>query len=399
MPLSLIRLWTGPLPQEEIFPDRKINPLLHWFIHPIKRRLAKYYLVFLKSFFGLKVIALTGSSGKTTTTNLLFSVLSKAGPTVKTADSVTTTYNLPTTILKCTPQTKYLILEMGVEYRGDMNFYTWLAKPDIAILLNITSVHSSFLGTLEEIFTEKSKLLSALGVSGTAIINADDKAITYTRHSGVLKFGSTSDCYVQIISSRLTSKLDTIFRLKVAGKIHTFTLPTIGTHLGPNLAAALTVFDQLGILPADITSGLAAFRNPPHRLNVHILPKGPVIIDDAYNANLLSTTSSLENFITVCRLTKKTPVFVFAQMNELGSYEKTAHENIGKLAKKLRIEHIFTLGKATVYTIRSAATGRYYDTFEDLSAAVKKFITPNHCVLIKGSNSWHLERLVPQLIS
>lgn len=397
MLLYLIRMWLGPLPQEEIFPDRRVNRLLHWFIHPLKRRLAKYYLLLLKSLFGLKVIALTGSTGKTTTSNMLFSVFSQVGPTIKTADSVTTTYNLPTTILKCTPRTKYLILEMGVEYRGDMDFYTWLARPDIALLLNITSVHSTFLGSLPEIFAEKSKLLSALPPTGSAVINADDQAITYTNNSRVFRFGSSPGCYAQILSAQLTSDLHTVFRIKIAKVVHRYTLPTIGTHLGPNLAAALTVFRLLEIPQNVIKSGLARLPQPDHRLAVHIVPNGPVIIDDAYNANLLSTTASLENLLKIARLVKKQPVFIFAQMNELGTYEKVAHEKIGTLIKKHKIEHIFTLGKASVYTIRSAGKGRYYDTFEELSAAVKKFITPDHCVLIKGSNSWHLERLVPQL--
>lgn len=398
LPISVLQLWAGPLPKEELFPDRKINPVLHWFIHPVKRHLAKYYLFLLKSFFGLKVVAVTGSSGKTTTSNLLYEVLSRDGKTVKTADSVTTTYNLPTTILRCTPNTRYLILEMGVEYRGDMDFYTWLAKPNIALLLNVSSVHSSFLGSTSDIFSEKSKLLLSLPANGMAVINADDPEINFSHNSQTLMFGSTPDCFTKIISAALTKDLQTRFTFKITGKNHSYVLPTIGTHLASNLAGVLTVFNILSVPEKHIISGLSKFRDPPHRLNIHRSKAGQIIIDDAYNANPLSTAASLKNFIDVCRITKKTPVFIFAQMNELGSYERSSHEEIGRLIKKLHIKHVFTLGKATALTIRTGGVGRYFDTFTDLQSAVQKFITTDHCVLIKGSNSWHLETLVPKLL-
>jgi UDP-N-acetylmuramyl pentapeptide synthase len=225
---QIIRLWTGPLPIQELFPlNRQVNPLLHWFIHPIKRRIAKYYLLILQKFFGIKVIAITGSTGKTTTTNLLYSVLSKAGSTIKTADSITTTYNLPTTILKCTPATRYLILEMGVEYPGDMDFYCWLAKPDIATVLNITAVHSSFLGTLDQIKAEKYKL---------------------QKYS---KIFIPPEKFSRITSSVITNDFKTQIKIDYHNSQFSISIPILGTHFSQNVAAVTNICECL-LIPQQI---------------------------------------------------------------------------------------------------------------------------------------------------
>src|SRR3989304_6240557 len=107
MSLWLLRLWLGPLPIQEIFPDPKPNPVLHWVVHPIKRRLAKYYLWFLQKFTDLKVIGITGSVGNTNNKNILLPIVSQTGIIIATADNTTSTYNIPTTILQTPPGTKY----------------------------------------------------------------------------------------------------------------------------------------------------------------------------------------------------------------------------------------------------------------------------------------------------
>jgi len=375
--INLLKLWTGPLPIQELFPhDRKVNPLLHWFIHPLKRRVAKYYLLFLQKFFSLKVIAITGSTGKTTTTNLLYSVLSKAGPTIKTADSITTTYNLPTTILKCTPLTKYLILEMGVEYPGDMDFYCWLAKPDISTVLNITSVHSSFLGTLDQIKAEKYKL---------------------QKYSEIF---FSPERFPKVISSQITPELKTKIRISLNQQPTTYNLQLLGTHFSQNVSAVVKICEFLKISAAAVKSGLESVQPPPHRMNVIKLPNGNILLDDTYNANPLSVSESLKTLSLCSKSYSLTPVFIFGQMNELGTYELSAHEKIGLEIRKLGIRNLFCLGPATKYAIKAAGYGKYFENIETLSKSVSKFsiLNSQFSILIKGSRSWHLENLV-RLIS
>jgi len=370
---NLLRLWTGPLPHEELFPDRKINPLLHWFIHPLKRRIAKYYLLFLQKIFGLKVIAVTGSTGKTTTVNLLNSVLSLVGNTVKTLDSTTTTYNLPTTILRCSPSTKYLILEMGVEYPGDMDFYCWLVKPDIGLFLNISTVHAEFLGSLENIRAEKSKLL---------------------RYS---KIGLTASDFPKVISSQITPDLTTKIKL---GQLE-INLSLLGSHYSLNAAAVVAVTTRLKIPVTYLRDGLESLLPPLHRFNPVQLKSGRLLIDDSYNSNPVSAAASLETLQEIAAVTGKTPVLIFSQMNELGQYEKSEHQKIGLEIKKSGIRNLFCIGPATKYTIDSAGFGKFFHTQEKLLAALNKLIICNldFVILVKGSRSWHLENLIREIVS
>ena len=398
MTIDFLRLWTGPLPAEELYPDRKVDPILHWIIHPVKRHLAKYYLMFLRHFFGLKVIALTGSTGKTTTSNMLFSDCSLAGPTVKTADSVTSTYNIPTTILRCTPNTKFLILEMGVEYRGDMDFYTWLAHPDIGIFLNLSPVHSSFLGSLKDIAAEKTKLLirSQVGIAG-----GDDPNITSDTPAPVYKFGAKANFLVRILKSRITADLTTQVDLVVNGDPLSLTLPFLGPQFGQNAAAAAAAAFLLQIPPETLKKGLECTPHPAHRLQPVRLKNGSIIIDDTYNANPLSVSESLKTLSLVSADRSLVPVFVFGQMNELGKYEEPAHRETGLEIKKLGIKNLYCLGPATKFTIQAAGFGRYFEDLDSLSGFISGLSIHNSklCILIKGSHSWQMENLVTRLVS
>lgn len=335
MPISLIRLWLGPLPIEEIFPKKKPNLFLHWFIHPTKRRLAKYYLLILQKFFGLTVIGITGSVGKTTTKKMLETILPNS---VATADNITSTYNIPTTILKTSPSTKFLILEMSIEYIGDMDFYLWLARPDIAIITPMSLTHTQYLHDLKTITSEKLKISK------------------YAKH---------------IISYK--------------------DVKAEGFEINKALVTTVT---QLLKLPADLSS----FAPPPHRMNFITLKNGGILIDDTYNANPLATKVALKTLVSMAKKYKKIPVFVFAQMNELGQYEQLAHEEIGALVAKLNIKHLFCTGPATKFTIKSAGFGKYFENQEDLYSAISRMIHNSlFIILVKGSRSWHLENLVSRL--
>lgn len=343
----MLRLWTGPLPREELFPNRKVNPALHWFIHPVKRRLAKYYLAVLQKFFGLTVIGITGSVGKTIVKNMLLAILPDS---FGTQDNTTSTYNLPTTILKTPVSAKYLILEMSVEYIGDMDFYLWLARPDIAIITPINLTHTQFLGDIKTITSEKYKITR------------------YAKH--VISYQNV--------------------------KPGRFKLPEnlVGSHLQMNAALAAATAKLFGITP-----DFEHFQTPKHRMQLIKLNNGSLIIDDTYNANPLATKEALKTLIELSKKYQKTPVFVFGQMNELGAYEKSEHEKIGLLVKKLGIKDFYCLGPATKFAIQSAGFGKYFENLKDLSKSLEEFINHNSylIILIKGSHSWSLEKMLSDL--
>lgn len=351
----------------------------------------------MQKFFGLKVIALTGSAGKTTTKNLLYAAFSAAGSTVSTTDNVTSTYNIPTTILNTPPGTKYLILEMGVEYLGDMDFYTWLARPDVAIILNVNRTHTHFLGSVESVAREKSKLFAALPPTGIAIINSDDQLIKRPINVKTLSFGFHSGSFCQIISTGLTKDLTTKVNLIINQQPTSLTLKLIGEHLTVNAAAAVTAAYAAGISPDICTPSLTTVIPPPHRLQPIRLKNGCLVIDDTYNANPLAVTQSLRTLVSLAKICKAAPVFVFGQMNELGQYEQSAHREIGLLVKKLGIKHFFCHGLGTKYSIKAAGFGQYFASKSTLTTHLKKFLRPRHLVLIKASRLFHFEDIVSAL--
>src|SRR5579859_7997424 len=184
--ISIVRWWqVSSLPEAHVWISKDRRPVglknvvrvyfRKWFVHPIKRRVAKYYLIFLKKFRGLTVIGITGSSGKTTTKEMLASILKLKGETIASFANIDPVYNIPTTILKCKPSTKYLVLEMGIEYPGEMDFYIWLAKPDVGVITNIYPTHTLFFGDETGVAKEKGKLVKTLGKNKTAVLNIENK--------------------------------------------------------------------------------------------------------------------------------------------------------------------------------------------------------------------------------
>lgn len=371
MGLKLPELWLGPLPKEEIISERKRSFWRHWFFHPVKRRLAKLYLFVLKSVFGLRVIAITGSVGKTTTKDMLYSVLSVVAPTVATTANITPTYNIPTTILRCTPRTKYLILEMGIEYVGDMDFYTWLARPDIAIITAVDITHTEFLGDIKTVAHEKGKIAKLAR-------------------------------YLVIPENAPNIEINTKGRVvKVSVEAHALPEKLLGSHFNLNASLAIAVAKLLKV-PPETFSELSKFNPPRRRMELIKLSTDSYIIDDTYNANPLAVREALKTLSETAEKLKKNPVFVFGQMNELGQYEKKAHSEVGLLVRDLKQKmgglEFFCIGQATKYALESAGFGKYFETQDDLLNILKPFVvSAENLILIKGSRSWHLDELVDKL--
>lgn len=396
---SLLKLWTGPLPYNELYPSDPRNPLLHWIIHPLKRRCAKYYLTFLKRFFGLRVIAITGSAGKTTTKDLLHAILSVTSPTVSTRDNITPTYNIPTTILRCKRTTKFLILEMGIEYPGDMDFYTWLAQPDVAIITTINLTHTHFLKTLDEVIKEKTKLIGALSPQGKAIINGDDPNIKAWTLGNIYRFGFRAGSYCRIADYSITKNLTMSMNVLIDDKKTPIELPIPGIHLLHDCAAAAAAAAACGISHQIIAHGIKSFTPPPHRMQPFTLASGAIILDDSYNSNPLALRTSIDTLLTAASVTGKHPVVVLGQMNELGQYEQSAHEEIGTYLKQKGISDIFVTGPAMNHLLSKAESGKFYATVDELTSALHSFVKPNQIVLIKASRSFHFETIVDSLLS
>jgi len=361
---SLLRLWTGPIPQSSI----RRNLILDYMVHPIKRHLARLYLWLLER-KEVVVIGITGSFGKTTTKNLLVSILKQRYFVFATEDNTDSVYNIPNTILHCPWNTKYLILEMSIEYPGEMNFYTWLAKPKIAIITGISLVHTEFLKDTNFIAQEKGLIGK---YAHTVLVNAQDPKIQVSTHGEVIKVKPEN----LVLPDRL-----------------------IGKQFQVNASLAAATAKLLGCSNTEITTGLKSAKTAKHRMQLIKHSSGVFIIDDVHNANPTATKASIETLVDYAKANNRQPVLCFGQMNELGKYEVSAHQEIGRLIAKNRIKHLFTLGPATQDTIAFAKIGVRCESIEELYKNLRPFLSFKYVILIKGSRSWHLENLVKKLVS
>lgn len=386
MPLSkvpeIIQWWVGPdLPSVHIWlkPEDKLDTLLallklyfrKWLIHPVKRRLAKYYLAGLRQFTGLKVIGITGSCGKTTTKEMLASILKLTGKTVYSFANIDPVFNIPTTILRCTPRTKYLVLEMGVEYPGEMDYYLWLAKPDVGIITNVYSTHTEFFGNTEGVFKEKSKLVLGLSKDSLAVLNADSSYLSALKgkvKANILWFGK--------------------------GLTVPFNLPDIGLIQPENALAAATAALGLGMGRDVINKGLTLYSPPEHRMEIIKHPDGALIVDDSYNNNPEAARQALNIFNQFAGSRKK--VLVFGDMLELGQLEAREHRKVGELISKAGFETVILIGKAVSHI--QLAGAEYFPNWQGALPTVKQHLAKNTAVLIKGSRSIGLDNIVKAVV-
>jgi len=410
----LIKWWFAPnFPeaQAEKFLNYKpegfrkiINDRLRtWLIHPIKRRLAKYYLIFLRRVSGLKVIGITGSAGKTTTKDMLASILrGKGRDTISSYKNIDPIFNIPTTILKCCPSTKYLILEMGVEYPGEMDFYLWLAKPDVGIITNIYPTHTLYFKNIEGVAREKLRLAENIRKDGFVVLN---KKNLYLKEAGkkidtkIYWFNNSQNKVSRI---EITGDLKSEVNLKIEGKEIKIKLDTLGEQFAINaLAASLTAI-KLNCFKEQIITGLKDFLSQEHRMRVFKNKKtGAIIIDDTYNNN---PEAAMAAFKTLRDLSGKNErIVVFGDMLELGNLEEKEHRRLGREIIKLSPKLVIGVGKASRYFVEEAGkilskqrviwVKDWKGVKEELYPELEK----NCYVLLKGSRSIGLDNVVSSL--
>lgn len=407
--IKIVKWWVGKgLPDVHIFYDARYDLpglIRRWFLHPVKRRSAKYYLIFLRSVFKIKVVCITGSAGKTTVKDMLTSILQYDGNTIASYKNIDPIFNIPTTILRCRPSTKYLVLEMGVEYPGEMDFYLWLARPDIAIITNINPTHLEYFGSINNVFKEKYKLVLSTSAKDSVILNHDDIYLNRANDNikgKIVYVGKDTDIYADGFK---VDKTGSLYTLNIHNKKINIRLPIIGSHFVNNSLAAAGAAYELGITPEDIKKGLESFKIPEHRMNIVNLKNGSVLIDDTYNSNPQAVKETLENFVELSKLYEDHETgIVFGDMLELGKFSEIYHREVGNIISKMKIVFIICVGeesesvkdeidknnpKIKTYTVR--------DHLEAYNKVKKLLLGRKMLLLLKGSRSIGLDGVVKKL--
>lgn len=317
-------------------------------ISPYKKpaHLARFFLAeTVAGFYPRKVfVGITGSVGKTTTKEACLAVLSQNYKTIATKENIDPIFNIPQTLLKLRPKVQKVILEMGIEYPGEMDFYLSLVKPATAIVTRISFAHSEFLGDIEQITHEKGLLVKQLPNTGFAILNFDDlrvRSLVKETKAQVIFYGmSQKDCHVWASNIKIKDN-STIFELNYGVERVEVNLPLLGKHFVYSALAAAALGLSCGMTLISIKKGLEKINPSPHRLQLLEGIGGWLVLDDTYN----SSPVALEEALNVLNeLSARKRILVLGEMRELGIYSEELHRAIAQKIYKDKFDFVFLGG-------------------------------------------------------
>ena len=384
------------------------------------------------------VIGITGSVGKTSTKEAIFAVLRRKFNVRENHKNYNNEVGLPLTVIgaatgnksvfkwlnvfinacrliikKDSAYPKMLVLEMGADKTGDIEYLTGMAPCDIGVVTAVSKVHLEFFGSLENVIQEKQKIVTHLKESHLAVLNSDDPNVLGMRtltKAKVKTFGFSESADFRATDIRLSQKggqFGTSFKLHTNGTV----LPVFLTNaLGPAQVeaalAALAVASSFGINLVEIVEDLSKFKAPPGRTNLLKGIKNTMLIDDSYNASPASSLVALEILKDLPGPPINKKIAVFGEMLELGSYTETGHLEVGQKAAMAGVDLLVGVGEKARDIIRGAIQAGlaedktfYFDNNHDAGIFVQNKIKEGDLVLIKGSQGARMEQIVKELMA
>jgi UDP-N-acetylmuramoyl-tripeptide--D-alanyl-D-alanine ligase len=362
-------------------------------------RLAAYH----RARFAVPVAAVTGSNGKTTTKEMMASVLGALGPVLKPESSFNNQWGLPLTLLKLGPQHAAVALELGANQPGEIAALARISRPTVGVVTQVASAHTEFFGSLDGVAAEKSALVRAIPRDGAVVLNADDPRVLAMRAMSaarVLTFGMTAAAAIRAVGDIAETGQAVRFTLAADGLERAVWLRFAGRHNVVNALAAAGVGRALGLGLDEIAAGLEAAR--PLKGRCVWRPAGRIaILDDTYNANPTSLRTALETLAAGAGHRRR--VVVLADMLELGAEAEAVHQEAGRAIAASGAAELIGVGshaRAAVEAARAAglAESHHATTFEDTVAVLLKRLAPGDALLVKGSRGMRMERVVDALV-
>lgn len=375
----------------------------------------------IRTDFNRPLIAVSGSSGKTTTKEMIASILVRCGTVHKTEGNKNNLIGVPLTLFGLDNKKGSAVVELGISVPGEMRRLAWMAAPDVAVLTNIGRSHIEGLGYLDNIAKEKLELFSAVVKSekgGVIVVNTDDERIAaYCQKQMDIADGLTVDRIVTFGTKAVKGLGIDVFvrevsldedKLKVGYVVRgeeievVFSSPCLTNAI--NGAAAIAATLPLGVETADLVEGLAAFTQPAGRMDV--LEAGLVkILDDSYNANPDSAAEAVMSLVVMAAAAEHRSVVIFGDMLELGMASERLHRELGSVVPGLKVDRLVTVGEASeALSIGAKNAGMredhvtHFASKAELIDALGEVIRPGDIVLVKGSRSSHMEEVVEGLL-
>ncbi len=364
--------------------------------------LAQYYIEKMR----LDVIAVTGSNGKTSTKDMIEAVLATTYKTYKTQGNYNNEIGLPYTVLHMPEDTEKIVLEMGQDHMGDIHLLSEIAKPHIAVVTLIGEAHLEFFGSREKIAEGKMQIIDGMDSHGILIAPGDPIIDPYLPENQMLiRFGDNQEIYVKDIQERKNSLTFTTNVLDRA-----ITLPLSGKYNASNAMIAAYVGKLLAVEDDDIIEALENIQLTKNRTEWKKAANGADILSDVYNANPTAMRLILESFSSLTPENQGKKIAVLADMKELGPKSVELHQQLITALSPDKIDHLVFYGNDIESLAQLASQmypiGKVYffkkteaqDQFDAMANHVKEILEANDYLLLKGSNSMHLDQLVEQLV-
>ena len=345
----------------------------------------------------LKVLAITGSNGKTSTKDFAAAVLARRFRVTKTEGNFNNHVGLPRTILEATSQDEVAVWEIGMNHPGEIAALSEIAMPDAAIITNIGVAHIEFMGSREAIATEKGALAEAVEPQGTLILNADDpfSAKIAARTRAKVALAGTTGGTVRAIEIRQSTEGSEFTIIEGAHRCRA-QLPVAGSHMVQNALLAIAAGRAFGLSIEECAAGLAAAPVTKARLQIKEIG-GIQFLDDSYNANPDSMKAALRTLMELNTEGKR--IAVFGEMRELGGESERGHREIGEATAMLGVDQLITIGTAAEFIAEGARTAGLNKVSSARSTAeaarlLGEIAEPGDLVLIKGSRAARTEEVI-----
>jgi UDP-N-acetylmuramoyl-tripeptide--D-alanyl-D-alanine ligase len=350
------------------------------------------------------VVAITGSTGKTTTKEMTAHLLETRGPALKTQGNLNNQYGLPLMLLRLKPDHQFAVFELGMSAAGELRHLSGIAEPDVAVITNVAAVHLEFFDSVDAIAAAKAEILEGLRPGGVAVLNGDDprlRAVGEMHRGEVLWFGR--DRSFTVSAERWRGTVHGMrFDLRVGRETVDVALPLSGPHFVSNFLAAAAVAHHLGISPDAMAAAAADIRPAPHRGEVLRLGQGVTLIDDCYNSNPYAVDAAVTS---LGMAGGRRRVAFLGDMLELGPTARELHLETGRRVGG-RIDVLIGVGPlghvllegAREAGVKADGLHHFADSVQAATAAFT-LIQPGDAVLVKGSRGVHMEAVVEALRS
>jgi len=354
------------------------------------------------TFRDLKIAAITGSNGKTTTKEIAWNILSLKFNTLKNTGNINNLIGLPLTLLKINNKHQAAVVELGMNDFGEIRRLEEIAKPNIAAITNIGKAHLEKLKNLQGVAKAKGELVEKLNEDDTFVVNNDDpyiKKISEKVNCNIINFATESeDSLISAHDIEFFDYSSIKFKLRIGDHTRSVILNSIGKHNVMNALCSAGISYAFGCDIEDISAGIEKFKPSKMRLEIIESPQGFKIINDTYNANPNSMINGIEELV---RLRGNGKCFaVLGDMLELGTYSEEEHEKLGRFISCNDIDFVVLYGKYSEFTskgINGKSINKIAKTHSEASEFIRSNANAGDVVLIKGSRGMKMERVINNL--